>query len=151
NLTMHLGRVYPLLEFARGGRPDDAATLSARGTESVIATEAYVTVVNDWRSTLITSVTQNTLMSDTYPNPLNIAAGQTSPAVHLSASWWPGQSSFGLSFSPASGGAASMMNIDIGRPPAYHTDVSFAGSNPPGHVGAVLAPTKAFSSYDYNM
>jgi hypothetical protein len=114
-----------------------------RSPGNVSLTDANMVITNDWPQTINVIVDNNQVMSDTFPSPSTITSGGSNSA-HVSASNWPGQSSFDVTFS-----SGDKMKVLIGTgiyvtatQPEYFPDLK---------AGAVLAPGTPFSTdTDFN-
>lgn len=95
-------------------------------------TDANMTVINDNPQPVTVTVTNNDNMSDTFPSSSNIPPGG-SAGGSVSASSWPGQSSFNVNF--ASGETAQ---VDIGT--GHHTTSSKPQTFSDGKSAVLLAP-----------
>lgn len=95
-------------------------------------TDANMTVWNDNPNPIIITVTNNTKMKGEFPSPATIPSGVSSTAT-VTASSWPGQSSFNVNF--ASGETAHVL-LGTGIYSTSCTPQTF----PDGKSAALLAP-----------
>ncbi|KAK0718434.1 PLC-like phosphodiesterase [Lasiosphaeria miniovina] len=106
-------------------------------------TDADMSITNDWPQAISVIVGNNDNMDDTFPSPANIASGSIATG-YVSASSFPGQSSFAVTFS-----AGDKMTVDIGT--GFYNTGTKPESFPDGKAGAILAPGTPFSTgVDFN-
>ncbi|KAK3371789.1 PLC-like phosphodiesterase [Lasiosphaeria ovina] len=106
-------------------------------------TDADMSITNDWPQAITVIVGNNDNMDDTFPSPANIASGSIATG-YVSASSFPGQSSFAVTFS-----ASDKMTVDIGT--GFYNTGTKPESFPDGKAGAILAPGTPFSTgVDFN-
>ncbi|TFY51478.1 hypothetical protein EVJ58_g10544 [Rhodofomes roseus] len=102
-------------------------------------TDTFVVFTNDWPHDITVTTDENKRMGDTFPSPTVVHAHEMTHA-YISASWWPGQSSFRIIF-----GERSIVSVLIGQG-LYKTGVdSIVGPNT-YEAGVVLAPRKPMSN-----
>ena len=110
----------------------DAKKTASNANVQPDLTDANMTVFNDNPQPITVTVSNNTKMGDEFPSPSTISAGSAA-ARKITASNWPGQSSFNFHFA-----TGDTMNIELG------TGVYSTKSNPEtfanGKSAALLAP-----------